>query len=350
MTETATEGLRIEKGRDKDRNKEKLMNMKVFGITLCAMLFTLCVPAEAQQKGKISRIGILELNSRERPTPAVPSFLKGLRDLGYVKGQNIRLDYRYADGETDRFPALAAELVQLAPDVLWLHTNPAARAAKRATTTIPIVVAVSIGLVENGLVASLARPGGNLTGLELPAGGVSGRRLELLKEALPTISRVAVLVDPGWQGRAGVLSDIKREAQALGIQLQPVQASSPAGFDAAIASMVRGNADALMIMKSALFAVNRRQLATLALRYRLPTMSFALPFAEEGSLLAYGVDPRKMAHRSAAFVHKILQGIKPADLPIERAAPKLIINLKTAKQLGITISPEILFQATRVIK
>jgi putative ABC transport system substrate-binding protein len=222
-----------------------------------------------------------------------------------VEGQNILLDYRFADGKADRFPALASELVQLAPDVLWLHTNPAARAAMRATTTIPIVVAVSIGLVENKLVASLARPGGNLTGLELPAGRVSGRRLELLKEALPTISRVAVLVDPGWQGRAG---------QALGLQLQPVQASSPADFDAAFAAIVHGKADALMFMKSALFAVNRRQLGALALRHRLPTMSFALPFAEEGSLLAYGADPREMSHRSAVFVHKILQGTKPSDL------------------------------------
>ncbi len=319
-------------------------------LSLCAMLFALCSYAEAQPRKIIPRVGVLELNSRERPTPALPSFRKGLRDLGYVEGQNILLDYRYADGKADRFPALAAELVQLAPDVLWLHTNPAARSAKRATTTIPIVVAVSIGLVENGLVASLAQPGGNLTGLELPAGRVSGRRLELLKESLPTISRVAVLVDPGWQGRAGVLSDIEREARALGIKLQPVQASSAANFDAAFAGMVHGKADALMFMKSALFAVNRRQLAALALRHRLPTMSFALPFAEEGSLLAYGADPREMSHRSAVFVHKILQGIKPADLPIERAAPKLVINLRTAKQLGITIPPTVLFQANKVIK
>ncbi len=249
-----------------------------------------------------------------------------------------------------RFPALASELVQLAPDVIWLHTNPAARAAKRATKTIPIVIGVSIGLVENGLVASLARPGGNLTGLELPPSEVSGKRLELLKDAVPTISRVAVLVDPGWLGRTGVPSNIEREARALGIQLQPVEAGSLAAFDAAFAAMIHGNADALMIMKSALFAVNRQQLLALALRYRLPTMSFALPFAEAGSLLAYGADPREMCHRSAVFVHKILQGSKPADLPIERAVPQLIINLKTAKQLGITISPNVLYQAIKVIK
>ena len=328
------------------------MRLRTFGLisTLVLGLLAGPLPVEAQPREKIPKIGVLELNSRERPTPAVPSFRKGLRDLGYVEGQYILLDYRYADGKADRFPALAAELVQLAPDVLWLHTNPAARAAKRATTTIPIVVAVSIGLVENGLVASLAKPDGNLTGLELPAGGVTGRRLELLKDAVPTISRVAVLVDPAWQGREGVPSKIEREARALGVQLLTVQASSPADFDAAFAAMVHGNADALMFMKSALFAVNRRQLGALALRHQLPTMSFALPFAEEGSLLAYGADPREMSHRSAVFVHKILQGIKPADLPIERAEPHLIINLKTAKQLGITIPPTVLYQATKVIK
>ncbi len=318
--------------------------------TLALRLLSGPLPAEAQPLKNIPRIGVLELNSRERPTPAVPYFRKGLRDLGYVEGQNILLDYRYANGKADRFPALATELVKLEPNVLWLHTNPAARAAKRATKTIPIVVAVSIGLVENGLVASLAKPDGNLTGLELPAGGVTGRRLELLKDAVPKISRVAVLVDPAWQGREGVPSNLEREARALGVQLLPVQASSPADFDAAFAAMVHGNADALMIMKSALFAVNRRQLGALALRHHLPTMSFALPFAEEGSLLAYGADPREMAHRSAVFVHKILQGIKPADLPIERAEPRLIINLKTAKQLRIAIPPTVLYQATRVIK
>ncbi len=328
------------------------MKLRTIGLisTLALSLLTGPLPAEAQPREKIPKIGVLELNSQERPTPGLPAFRKGLRDLGYVEGQNIHLDYRYADGQADRFPALAAELVQLAPDVIWLHTNPAARAAKRATTTIPIVIGVSIGLVENGIVASLARPGGNLTGLELPPSEVSGKRLELLKDAVPTISRVALLVDPAWQGRAGVPSNIEREARALGIQLQSVEAGSPAAFDAAFAAMVHGNADALMIMKSALFAVNRQQLLALALRHRLPTMSFALPFAEAGSLLAYGADPREMCHRSAVFVHKILQGSKPADLPIERAVPQLIINLKTAKQLGITISPEVLYQAIKVSK
>ncbi len=326
------------------------MSVKFFGLALCAMLLALCCPAEAQQRKKIPRVGVLELNSQERPTPALPSFRRGLRDLGYLEGKNIRFNYRYADGKADRFPGLASELVQLEPDVIWLHTNPAARATKEATTTIPIVVAVSVGLVENGLVASLARPGGNLTGLEMPPKEVSGRRLELLKEAVPNISRVAVLVDPGWQGHAGGPNDIRRESRVLGVELQILQASSPTDFEPSFATMVQGKADALMIMKSALFAVNRRHLAALALRHRLPTMSFALPFAEEGSMLAYGTDPREMSRRSAVFVHKILQGTRPSDLPIERAEPYLIINLKTANKLGIKIPPTVLYQATKVIK
>lgn len=295
------------------------------------------------------RIGILELNSKERPTPALPAFQQGLRDLGYIAGKNVLFDYRYADGQADQLPALATELVRLKPDVLWLHANPAAHAAKRATKTIPIVIAVSDALVESGLVASLARPGGNITGLELPP-VASGRRLELLKNTVPTISRVAVLVDPAWTGHAPTRDKLERDAAALGVKLQFVEASSAAEFDSAFATIVGGKADALMILKSALFAVNRGQLLALAIRHQLPTMSFALPFAESGSLLAYGTDPRAMSHRSAVFVHKVLQGAEPADLPVERATPRLIVNLKTAKQLGISVPPFILYRADKVIR
>lgn len=295
------------------------------------------------------RIGVLELNSKESPTPALPAFQQGLRDLNYLEGKNVLLDYRYADGQADRLPALAAELVHLKPDVLWLHANPAAHAASRATKAIPIVVAVADELVESGLVASLARPGGNLTGLELPP-VASGRRLELLKNAVPTISRVAALVDPAWPGHAQTRGKLERDAAALGVKLGFVEARSAAEFAAAFATIEGGKADALMVLRSALFAVNRRQLFALAIRHQLPTMSYALPFAEAGSLLAYGTDPRVMSHRSAVFVHKILQGTKPADLPIERATPQFIVNLKTAKQLGITIPPSVLYQADRVIK
>jgi putative ABC transport system substrate-binding protein len=236
-------------------------------------------------------------------------------------------------------------LVQLAPDVLWLHSDPAAWAAKRATTTIPIVVGVAVGLVEQGLVASHARPDGNLTGLELPPIEVAGKRLELFKDAVPTISRVAVLVEPARADHALVPNNIARDAQALGVQRQRVEAGAPAAFAAAFAAMVQGRADALMITESALFAAHRQQLLALALEHRLPTMAYGRHWAEAGSLLAYGADPRALCQRSAVLVHKILHGATPADLPIERAEFQLVVNLKTAEALGVTVPSTFLFRA-----
>ena len=320
-------------------------------VALTLSLLAAPLATTAQVRGKIPRIGVLEPTSQEHPAPCLFAFQQGLRDLGYVEGQNIRLDYRYGEGQADRLPALAAELVQLAPDVLWLHSDAAAWAAKRATTTIPIVAGAVIGgLVEQGLVASVARPEGNLTGLELPAIEASGKRLELFKEAVPTIARVAVLVDPAIQYHAHVPSNIEAEAHALGVQLQRVETGAPASFEAAFAAMVHGSADALLIMESAFFAAHRQQLLALALQHRLPTMSYGRHFAEAGSLLAYGADPRELCQRSAIFVHKILQGVKPADLPIERATFQLVVNLKTAEALGVTFPPTFLFRADEVIK
>jgi len=320
-------------------------------VALTLSLLAAPLATTAQVRGKIPRIGVLEPTSQEHPAPCLFAFQQGLRDLGYVEGQNIRLDYRYGEGQADRLPALAAELVQLAPDVLWLHSDAAAWAAKRATTTIPIVAGAVIGgLVEQGLVASVARPEGNLTGLELPAIEASGKRLELFKEAVPTIARVAVLVDPAIQYHAHVPSNIEAEAHALGVQLQRVETGAPASFEAAFAAMVHGSADALLIMESAFFAAHRQQLLALALQHRLPTMSYGRHFAEAGSLLAYGADPRELCQRSAIFVHKILQGVKPVDLPIERATFQLVVNLKTAEALGVTFPPTFLFRADEIIK
>jgi putative ABC transport system substrate-binding protein len=267
-----------------------------------------------------------------------------------VEGQTLLLDYRYAEGHVDRLPALAAELVQLAPDVLWTVSDAAAWAAQRATTTILIVVGVSDGLVAQGLVASHAQPGGNLTGLEHPGIEVTGKRLELLKEAVPTISRVAVLVDPAQAAHVHVPSNLEREARALGVQLQRVEAGAPAAFETAFAAMVQGNADALLIMGSALFATHRQPLLALALQHRLPTMAYGRHLAEAGSLLAYGTDSRALCQRSAVFVHKILHGAKPADLPIEQGSFQLVVNLKTAETLGVTLPPTFLFRVDEVIK
>lgn len=319
-------------------------------VTLALSLLAAPLATTAQPRGHIPRVGVLEPTSQARPAPCLFAFQQGLRDLGYVEGQTILLDYRYGEGHADRLPALAAELVQRAPDVLWLHSDPAAWAAKHATTSIPIVVGVAVGVVEQGLVASLAQPGGNLTGLELPPIEVAGKRLELFKEGVPTISRVAVLVDPAWAGHALVPSNIEREAKALGVQLQRVEAGAPAAFEAAFAAMVHGRADALMITESALFAAHRRQLLALALQHRLPTMAYGRHWAEAGSLVAYGADPRALCQRSAVFVHKILHGAKPADLPIEQATFQLVVNLKTAEALGMTVPPTFLFRADAVIK
>lgn len=319
-------------------------------VTLALSLFAVPHATTAQPPGKISRVGVLEPTPQQRPAPCMLAFQQGMRDLGYVEGQTIVFDSRFGEGQTDRLPALARELVQRGPDILWTHSNPGALAAKQATTSIPIVVGVAIDLVEIGLTESIARPGGNLTGLELRPVGLAGKRLQLFKEAVPTITRVAVLVDPAWKAHTSIPGVIAREARTLGVQLQRVEAHTPAAFETAFAAMARGRADALMIMESDVFAAHREQLAALAIRHRLPTMSYGPHHAEAGSLLAYGADPRELCQRSAVFVDRILKGTKPADLPIERASRfPFVINLKTAKVLGLTLSPSLLARAERVI-
>jgi putative ABC transport system substrate-binding protein len=318
-------------------------------VTLTLSLLTAPLAARAQPRGKIPLIGVLEPGSQQRSS-CLPAFQQRLRDLGYVEGQNIAFTYREAEGHPDRLAALAAELVQLAPDVIWLHSTQAAWAAKRATTTIPIVIAVGGRLVEQGLVASLARPGGNLTGLDFRTSELLGKQLELFKEAVPTIARVAVLVDPTLPDHERVLGNSAPEARALGVQLQRVAMGSPDTFEAAFAAMVHDGADALLMMNSTFIAAHQQQLLALALRHRLPTMAYGRGFAGAGSLLAYGVDSRELCQRSAVFVHKILHGAKPADLPIERMDKfPLVVNLKTAA-LGVTLPPTFLAQVDEVLK
>jgi putative ABC transport system substrate-binding protein len=322
----------------------------------CLVMLTLSLlaaplTAGAQPRGKISLIGVLEPGAQPPRTPCLPAFQQGLRDLGYVEGQNVTFVYRYAEEQPDRLPALAAELIQLAPDVIWLHANAPARAAKQATTAIPIIIAVGNAMVEQGLVESLARPGGNLTGLELRDVELMGKQLELFKEAVPTLSRVAVLVDPAMASHAGVPTNIKQEAQALHVQLQRVEAGAPEGFETAFAAIVQGGADALMILSSPFFAEHRQRLMTLARRHRLPTMSVGRHYTEAGSLLGYGAYVGDLCQRSAVFVDKILKGTKPADLPVEQSDKfYLSVNLKTAEALGLTLSPLFLSQADEVLR
>jgi putative ABC transport system substrate-binding protein len=320
-------------------------------VTLTLGLLVAPGATTAQPRETMPLLGVLELGSPQAPLGCLVAFRQGLRDLGYVEGHTLTVISRYADGHRDRLTALAAELVQLTPDVLWTHSTPAALAAKQATRTIPIVLGVANDLLEQDLVESLERPGGNLTGLELRDVELMGKRLELLKEAVPTISHVAVLVDPSERAHAHVPSHIEVEARALRVQLQRVAPGDPDAFESTFATMVHGGANALIIMDTAFFVSHRPRLLALAARYRLPTISGTRGFAEAGSLLAYGAPVALLCQRSAVFVDKILKGASPADLPVERADTfSLVVNLKTAEALGLTLPPTFLYRADEVIR
>ncbi len=313
-----------------------------FLITAIALLAVAGMSA-AQSVAKLPRVAVLDPGSRNSPAVCPEGFRQGLRDLGYMEGQNIALEFRYADGKPERLPVLAAELVRLKPNVVWTH-GPDIPQIKQATTTIPIVFGAGADVVERGIVASLARPGGNVTGIELRNSELLRKRLELLKNAVPTATRVAVLV-------TGVESVPEPEAKALGMQLLRVQAKGPDDFEAAFASMRKGGVEALLISDAATFARNRQQLLDLALMHRLPTMSGGPHYAEAGSMLSYGADVREACRRSAVLVDKILKGASPATLPVEQADRfQLVVNLKTAKKLGLSIPQSVLLRADRTIE
>jgi len=327
----------------------------IIPLVLGAMLLALGFPADAQQPGKIPKVGVLEPGAPPAQSPSrapcTDSFRQALRDLGYVEGQNILFENRYGEFKPDRLRELATDLARTTPAVIWTHSIPGAQAAKQATTTIPIVVGVAGQLVDLGLVASLARPGGNITGLEHRDEEIMGKRLELLKEAVPKISRVAVLVDPNNPQHAGFPAIIEAEARFLKVQLRRIEASAPETFEIAFADIVKGKAGAVMIPESAMFSRNRNRIFGLAISKRLPTAAGGPQFAEDGSLLSYGANVRDMWRRSAVFVDKILKGSKPADLPVERPQRfEFVINLKTAKQIGLTVPQSVLYRADRVIR
>jgi putative tryptophan/tyrosine transport system substrate-binding protein len=333
--------------------------MRLIGLAVIpalGLLATLLVPGAAVAQGRIKspRIAILNPGAPEYfndPRTCPNGFMQGLRDLGYVEGHNAQLEYRHARGQVTRLDSLAAELVRLSPDVIWTHSSDAIQAVKRATATIPIVFGVAINSVEEGLVAALSRPGGNVTGLELRDIELTGKRLQLLKEALPTVSRVAVLVNPDLPGHEHVPGNVEPQARALGIQLQRVEARTPETFEAAFSAMVQARAHAAIIMDGTMFARHRHRIFDIALKRKLPTMSGGRHFAEAGGLIAYGAFPRELCQRSAVLVDKILKGAKPADLPVELGDRfYLVLNLKTAKALGLTIPASILVQADQVIE
>jgi ABC-type uncharacterized transport system substrate-binding protein len=323
-------------------------------VALALSLFWLLLADAAQKSAKIPRVGVLEPGFPPTVTPrlCLEFFKQGLGDLGYREGQNIVLEYRYGEFKSDRLPGLAADLVQRQPDVLWTNSNRTAQMLKQATTTLPIVVGASSDLEEYGLVESLARPGGNLTGLDARTFALTSKRLELLKDAVPQITRVAVLVDSAGPFSARIPGAFEREALALGIHLLRVEAGDPGAFDAAFAAMEEQRADALVLLDSPMFSVHSHRLAGLALAHRLPTIGGGTrALAEAGLLIIYGASAPDLCRRSALYVDKILKGAQPADLPVEQPMKfNLVINLKTAQALGLTLSPTFLFRADEVIR
>jgi putative ABC transport system substrate-binding protein len=308
-------------------------------------------PAEAQQPKKIPRIGYLGGVSPSANAARIEAFRQGLRELGYMEGKNIVIDWRFAEGRADRLAGLAAELVGLKVDVIVTSGPPATLSAKDATRTIPIVMASDADPVGNGLVASLARPGGNITGLSTLAPEISGKRLELVKEIVPRLSRLAVLGSSTTPGNAQALKESELAARALGVQLQYLDIRGAKDIAPAFRAAAKGRADAVLMLQSPVFVNERRQLADLAVKGRLPVIYDRREFVDDGGLICYGTNYTDLSHRAATYVDKILKGAKPADLPVEQPTKfELVINLKTAKQIGLTIPPAVLARADKVIK
>jgi len=306
--------------------------------------------ARAQPAGKIYRIGFLGVTSRAEYRGQVDALQTGLRQLGYEEGNNVVFEYRWAEGRYDRLLGLAVELVTLKVDVLVAHSTPGARAAKQATSTIPIVVCAVADPVDVGLVASLARPGGNLTGLTFFLAEICAKRVELIKEAIPNLTRVAVIINPGNVSHSIVLELMQQTAAALGVELVPVEVKTHDDIAAAIAGVATRSASALVAIEDPLVISNARQIADFALQNRLPLIGFK-PQAEASALMEYGPDFLDLFYRAATLVDKILKGTSPANLPIERAVKfELIVNLKTAKALGVTVPLTLIASADEVIE
>ena len=316
------------------------------------MFFALCGSTEAQQPKKIPLVGYVSSNTPSSPGPLLGSFRQGLRDLGYIEGKNILVEYRYTEGNNGRSPSLVAELVQLKVDVLVLPNLPAMFAAKQATTTIPIVIVVNADPVALGLVDSLARPGGNITGFATLNRELSGKRLELLTEVLPRISLVGVLRQVDSPNSALGFEEYEAAARVLKIKLQSleVRRDNPdleEAFQTAVKRRVHG---LVTITGSALFQ-RQKQITELAVKNRLPSMFEGSTWVDSGGLMSYSPDDLALYRRAATYVDKILKGTKPAELPVERPTKfELVINLKAAKQIGLTIPPNVLARADRVIK
>jgi len=327
--------------------------IKLFGLILGALLLALSTLAAAQQPKKVPRIGYV----RAVGTPSfrgsnIEAFRRGLRDLGYVEGENIVIEFRYAEGKPDRIPSLVAELVQLKVDVLVSGDDPTIRVAKQATKTIPIVMLINQDPVATGLVDSLARPGGNITGISRLTRELSGKRLELLTEVVPGMARVGILWDSGSEGSKISSREYHAAARDLKIQLQSLEVRGPdPDLDGAFQSTVKGRASTLVVVGGGLLNRHRKQIANYAIKHRLPSMYDSSIWIEPGGLISYSSDDLENYRRAAWIVDKILKGTKPAAIPVEQPTKfELVINLKTARQIDLTIPPNVLARADKVIK
>lgn len=314
-----------------------------------AMLFALCSASEAQQPVRIPRIGVLSPLSPEIAAANHEAFRQGLRELGYIEGKNVLIEYRFSRGREEQLPELAAELASLKLDVLMTVGSPGVRAVKQATSTVPIVIAAIGDAVESGFVTSLARPGGNITGLSFINAELEGKRLELLKQAVPRISRVAILryVPASTES----LPTLEAVARSLALQLQIYPVQSAEDFKKAFSTIKNDGAEALQVLASPILAAHRKPLVTLAASHRLPAVYQWKEFVEDGGLMSYAANLTEMYRRAATYVDRILKGTKPADLPVEQPTKfELVINVKTAKQIGLTVPPNVLARADRVIR
>jgi putative ABC transport system substrate-binding protein len=332
-------------------NSALVRQHSVLVVALCAILFAFSFPTNAQQAKKVFRIGFMFATSASNSPGRLEAFREGLRTLGYVEGKNVVIDYRYAEGKFDSLPAFAAELVNLKADVIMTAGGISTRAAKKATATIPIVMVQDIDPVGNGFISSLARPGGNITGLSTMAPEVSGKQLEVLKEIVPRIVRVVALGTKTNPGTAQALKETQLAAKAFKMQLQYLDVIGPKDIDTVFQTVSQVRAEAVVVLISSILNSQRIQVVNHAIKSRVPVMYPFPEFVEAGGLMSYGVSFTDLYRRAATYVDKILKGVKPADLPVEQPTKfELIINLKAVKQIGLTIPPNVLARADRVIR
>jgi ABC-type uncharacterized transport system substrate-binding protein len=333
------------------RSQWSVVSKSVFRFVLCALLFALCLLADAQQPTHIPKIGWLSAATESSAYTGQQEIIRILREFGYVNGKNIGFEFRYAENRLDRLPVLAEDLVRRKVDVLFTPGTPAALALRNATKTIPIIFADATDPVGAGLVESLARPGGNLTGFTSIESVLAGKRLELLKETISALSRVAVLWDPQNPSGQQEWKESQRAARELGLQLHSMEVSSADKYEKAFEQAVKARSAALAVLSNPIATVSQQLIADLAVKNRLPSIYVRREFVAKGGLMSYGLDQNERFRRVAVLIAKILKGSKPADLPVEQPTKfEFVVNLKTAKQIGLTIPPNVLARADRVIR